>query len=379
MLNPDAPHVIQMDRSISSPQEEPAFPRDSGAAIEPIRRAASEATSPPSTPQKSASMFSNFLRRKPAKATEDASTDRVQEDDLPPPAPPKDRKYSSASVPHPRQRHMSTGLGSSSYNTAMKSLPQVVPRNERRNSLSEFAVINSNSYSSDDAVVVESPSRPSADQIRLPPGNKWVSETTVIADPAERARRRRLAQKQREMEEEQAAREEAERQARIKRQKQEQLRLEQEAEEERRASLEDELKRITSERRRKEEAVRREEERKKQELEVRKQEEKARRIQEHRKLEEWRKAQARSAEENAKREAENLKEEQAERQKRIKGIAAKVKAGARSEELVTGWVTMQTSESLVWRRRFFKFADHTVLFYRSPKVADLFFFVRVCS
>ncbi|KXN81517.1 hypothetical protein AN958_04454 [Leucoagaricus sp. SymC.cos] len=43
-----------------------------------------------------------------------------------------------------------------------------------------------------------------------------------------------------------------------------------------------------------------------------------------------------------------------------------VKAKAR-EGTMTGWVTIQTDESVVWRRRYFKFSPNTFYFYRSPK------------
>jgi len=343
-----------------------ALPNLNSFIDEQVRRSVSESypsTPPPPPPQaiKSNTLFSHFLRRK-------KKQDEPFDNSLPPPAPPKDKGKFSVQQPH--HHHMST----QALVSHRSAVAQDISQRSRANSLSEFAVISRSS--SPDEVIME-PSSPTAAETpapqptfghSLPLRGKWTPETSLIVDPAERARRRAEAQRQREIEEEEAIQQETKRQAQLKLEKQKVLRQEMEEEEQRRASLEGELRRITAERRRKDEVEREEEERKRQELEDRKRVDRERRLEEHRRLEEWRKKQARLVNEAAQRAEEARRQEEAERKKRIQLVEAKVRSNAKAESLVTGWVTMQTSDSLVWKRRFFKFIGSTVFFYRSPKV-----------
>ncbi|KAJ7155567.1 hypothetical protein C8R43DRAFT_1000438 [Mycena crocata] len=334
LASPDSVHVIQVDRVTAEPTAD-----EMGVLPDPP---VASSSSPP--PPSKGSMFS-LLRRKKKPEAELGPVEPFNihlTEDAPPPPPPKDK-----------------GRRSFSYQ------PETPPDN------SDYDVVSRHSSSSDEVVVVSPhPPPPRSPGIKkrsatLP--SKWNAEPV---DPAERARRRVELQRQRELEEEQAVEEEAQRQVQLKLQKQALLKQQEEEEEERRVSLEQELKRVTAQRRQRDQLERAEEERKKQELEQKKRADRERRMEEHRRLEEWRKEQAAQAEEATRRAEQARKQEEAERKKKIQLAGAKVKSARADVELVTGWVTMQAGDSLVWRRRYFKFVGSTVFFYRSLKEKD---------
>ncbi|KAJ6591725.1 hypothetical protein DFH09DRAFT_1137813 [Mycena vulgaris] len=350
---PDSVHVIQVDRVTAEPTDEMGVLADPPAAATPT-----------STPQKG-SMFS-LLRRKKKPEVEFGQVEPFNvhpEEDAPPPPPPKDKVRRSFSY-QPEAPHKPE----TSRAPPPRPLPNLVTTRHRSNS--DYTVVD-HSSSSDELVVVS----PAVPPLRSPGikkrsatlPSKWNAEPV---DPAQRARRRMELQRQREIEEEQALEEEAHRQIQLKMQKQALLKEQEEEEEQRRVSLEQELKRVTAQRRQREQLEREEDERKKQQLEERKRADRERRMEEHRRLEEWRKGQAAQAEEAARRTDQVRKREEAERAKKIQLAGAKVKSARTDADLVTGWVTMQTGDSLVWRRRYFKFVGTTVFFYRSPKEKD---------
>lgn len=351
VLNPDSVHVIQSDHPVDTGTGAGDMPVTPTA--KPVRRSFTEIYAPDVTPPgaiaKSTSMFTNILRRKPLPKEVDVQRALpILQEQAPPPTPPKDRRPTIATT------------------TPTKALPPLQPN--RRNSLGGFAIVPNHLSSDDDedmVVVSPQPSNfvPSYVSVPLPP--KWHAESLIVADPEERIRRRQLAQQQREKAEQEAIEEEAERQRQLKLKKNAQLQREMEEEAERRASIEQEIKRAAAERRRKEEEERLLEEEKKREREARKLEEKARRTEEHQRLQAWRKEQSAAAELAARHEAEAQQQESLDRKKRIQTAKAQAKQGNIDE---TGWVTLQTSESLVWRRRFFKFIGGKAFFYRSAKV-----------
>ncbi|TFK71627.1 hypothetical protein BDN72DRAFT_837346 [Pluteus cervinus] len=196
---------------------------------------------------------------------------------------------------------------------------------------------------------------------------KWLAERSVTSDPAERARRRLDAQRQEE-EEKEALRMEEKRRAELMRRKKEALLREQEEETIRRTSLEQQLRKISVERRAKEKKEEEEEERRRHELEAKRRAERERRIEEHKKLEEWRLNQLRLAEE-ASRQAEELqRQEEVERKSRVLQVEKRLKRlSAVGGDLMTGWVTMQASNLLAWKRRYYRLVGTVIHFYRSPK------------
>ncbi|KAF9457201.1 hypothetical protein BDZ94DRAFT_1326449 [Collybia nuda] len=337
----DHPKYPSMGRTTSQPNQAP---------LAPIRRSFSETYAPYAIPPappvaKSASMFSSFMRRK--KKADDSNDE--DDDADPPPAPPKDKgKYGIQRTTVP-------------YDNAVDiSGPRVIPPRKRNGSVSDFAVISRSSSS--DEVIIE-PVRSEKPIIQtLPLRGKW---TPKVIDPEERLRRTREAQRQRLIEEQEALREEEERQAERNRQREAQIREEKEYEARRRASLEEEVRRMTAERKRKERLEKEEEEQKTREFEERKRLDRERRLLEHQKLEAWRQEQVRLADEAARRAEESRQREEDERRKKISIAEAKVKRKG-AESLLTGWVTIQASGSLLWKRRYFKFIGSTAYFYRSP-------------
>ncbi|KAJ7449555.1 hypothetical protein FB451DRAFT_1287278 [Mycena latifolia] len=353
LASPDSVHVIQVDRVTAEPT-----PDELGQLDDPP--AATSSSPPPAR----GSMFS-LLRRKKKPEVEFGAVEpfNLHLEDAPPPPPPKDKARRSFSYQPETPPKAET-----SRVLPPRPLPRLIATHHR--STSDYTVVSHSSSSEDLVVVKPDPPPPRSPAIKkrsatMP--SKWNAEPV---DPAERARRRMELQRQREIEEEEALEEEAQRQIQLKMQKQALLKQQEEEEEQRRASLEQELQRIAAHRRRREQLEREEEERKKRELEEKKRADRERRMEEHRRLEEWRKAQAAQAEEAARRTEQARKQEEAERAKKIQLGAAKVKGSKADLDLVTGWVTMQTGDSLVWRRRYFKFVGTTVFFYRSLKEKD---------
>ncbi|KIY67814.1 hypothetical protein CYLTODRAFT_490299 [Cylindrobasidium torrendii FP15055 ss-10] len=316
----------------------------------------------PSPIRKTGSMFSSLLHRRKGRSSSGTSSHRYEstqdytitpyhDEHLPPPPPAKD------------------GRG-------FQSMLRAPAEDQFYRQPSDFGVISRDDFStasgSDDEHLddrPEPPKTPPPPPVLLPLDGKWAASvnTTVIADPAERARRRQLAKEQKEREEAQAAREEMQRQFQSKLRKDEIRRQEQEDERRRQRQLQEELRRSAEARRRKEQEDREEELRRKQELELRKITERERRMEEHKRLDQWRTQQARIAEDNVKREEAAKMRENNERKKQIAQVQAKVKSSNRSEDLVTGWLTMQTSENIAWRRRYYRLIGNTLFLYRSPK------------
>jgi hypothetical protein len=314
--------------------------------------------SPPiarSPPKAGSSLFSNLLRRK-KKPNETVEGPH----DAPPPIPPKDEgKHAHV---HPSQPSRTSDV-----TKGLLSIEREHPN------ISEFAVI-SHGHGTNDIVVIEPPhtqfpQRKPAQLYSLPLHGKWAShDTSGFFDPAERARRRLEAQKQREKEEHDALRAEEARQALLKRQKEDFLRQEEEEELERRRSIEAEVRRGKAERRKKERMEKEEDERIRKELEEKKRLDRQRRLEEHQRLESWRTEQARVKEEAAQRAEAMKKREEEERKKKILLAEKKLTKNGKAEEVTAGWVTIQRGDANVWKRMFYKFVGNTMLFYRHPNV-----------
>jgi hypothetical protein len=308
-----------------------------------IQRSVSEPVGTPTPSQ----VIVNLFRR-------DKKTQSQYVDESPPPPPPKDLSE-RPSYDHDR--------------------PAIPPKNTSQmrtvdsQILSDFTVVTPH----DIYPVPDYDSRKQAS----PPNRQSVplrftrsTETPAILDPAEKAQRRIEREREREYEEQQALLEEAERQARLKQERQEML-MREEEEVERRKNL---YLQLTAERSQRAREIREADEQKSLELAQKRREEKAKRIEETRRIEERRREQTRMAEELAKK--KELARRRAEEEKRvhISRIVAKTKATAITESSTTGWVTVQTNDSLVWKRRFYKFTGTTMFLYRSPKVSKLCFF-----
>ncbi|KAG6906691.1 hypothetical protein DXG01_012561 [Tephrocybe rancida] len=366
-----------------------------GLVMEPVRRATSE-SQPPSNPAaqpmaKSASMFSSFIRgrKKKSDSLDDADGQAFDESLPPPPAPPKDNgKFFVAQQPQ--------ALTSRQALVPLRGPAPGAnyPYEQTQVNMSEYAVISHASSANvhvhpDEFGYAPQPQQPDPQNqsvylgqthpgqqqayeapvvhsMSMPAGlrGKW---TTEPLDASERLRKRQDELRQRQHEEEEARREEAKLKEIRRKRKEQELKELAEAEARRRASIEEEVQLLAAERRRKEKLEKEEEERKRIEIEERKRIDRERRLEEHRRLEEWRKEQARMAEESARRAEETRRREEVERKKKIQVAEAKVKRNHNVDSLVSGWVSMQTNDSLLWKRRFFKFIGTAAYFYRSPK------------
>jgi hypothetical protein len=344
-------------------------------------RATSPLSKSTSLPPKT-SVISSFLRRK-----KPHNLDR----DPPPPTPPKDNAVHSRTSP-PKDLHTSSLFASgsqpprsisafannivpSSSHANLLINAQEIPDQIHRNSLSDFVHVSNFPPAEEfehDTVVLEPYLEPSSvqDEIRVPRHSqrKWRQEPSVHLSPAEKAQKRIDAQRKRQGEEAAAMREEADRQAQLKLIRKELQLQEQEEDERRRAQAMEEAKRVAAQRARKAKKQQEEDERMTRELQERKQLEHERRMEETRKLEKWRREQAKMNAEEARRKkvAEMAAEE--DRKSKIQQVEAKFKKGG-AESLKAGWVTVQTNETLTWKRRYFVLNGDTMVFHRSPKVS----------
>jgi hypothetical protein len=200
----------------------------------------------------------------------------------------------------------------------------------------------------------------------LPLRGKWAHKGAV-SDPEERARQRRDLQLQKEREEQALVKEEAERQRRLKLEKEMILQQEKEEEAQRMTEIEQEISRLRLERRRLEQLEKEEEEEHRRKLEDRKQRDRKRRMEEHQRAEEWRRQKAEKMEAAAREATEIQRREEAKRRYKIQLAEAEVKQ-RKGEKDLTGWITMQSRDEVLWKRRYFKFVATTMLLYRSAEV-----------
>lgn len=320
-------------------------------------RAASESVAYPTiTPAKTAP-FSHFLRRKKPSV----------EDALPPPTPPKDTPTFVAQSAMPRRRGDPSELPYYVYHLPKDSTdynhnPDYIQGSNVQTRSSVGSDVVHITHDDSDTVVIE-PQRPTALEA------KWRAEPFAITDPAERARRRTEAKKHQEEQERRAIEEEKERQRVHKLNKQAIMEREREEEFLRKVQLDKELRDATTERGRRERALKEEEETRAWQANEKKRIDKERKAEEARKLEEWRVGEQRRSEELMRRKGEEIQRKEKERKARVKVIEAKIRKGS-TTEMVTGWVTVQTSDTLtlMWRRRYFKFVGSQMFLYRTPKV-----------
>lgn len=199
-----------------------------------------------------------------------------------------------------------------------------------------------------------------------------------FGDPRTRSEQREAARRAAEEEERAVRREEALRQARIKAQREAEARQAEEEERERRAQLEHDLALKAAVRAAREEADRAEEERRVQEREERRRRSAEKRAEETRRMEDWMREEERKREEVARAE-EELKRRGAERREAARAAAAKRRRENRLDSdslLLSGWVTVQTSESVAWRRRYFQLTDAVMRLYHREVVSSFLFLKR---
>jgi len=190
-----------------------------------------------------------------------------------------------------------------------------------------------------------------------------------FGDPRTRSEEREARQRRTEAEERATRREEAARQARIKAQRALEALEAEQAERERRERVERDLARKAAARIAREEAERAEEERRAREREERLRLGAERRAETTRKLEEWKLEEARRREEQVRAE-EELRRRAIERREAARVAATKRRRESRlagDSVLLSGWVTVQNSGSIAWRRRYFQLTDTMLRLYSREK------------
>ncbi|KAI0924025.1 hypothetical protein AcW1_006805 [Taiwanofungus camphoratus] len=204
-------------------------------------------------------------------------------------------------------------------------------------------------------------------------------ERRAASTPDELVLRRREVMRLKEMEEQQARREEAARQARLKQEKQAILERYMAEEAQRKAALDEELRRISAERRKKE-AIEREAEELRQMVAAEKRRvERERRLQETQKLQAWRCEQARRAQEmNGKRE-EWRKKVAAERKALAKRLSVSRKTENGRTVLLAGWITVQAEDYASWKRRYYQLDDKALLLFKNPETAQPLDTINIAS
>ncbi|PFH45744.1 hypothetical protein AMATHDRAFT_71126 [Amanita thiersii Skay4041] len=279
----------------------------------------------------------------------------IPSDDPPPPIPPKDgdRNYAVALRSHlstvPRSfLPMQTTIQDDNYGAHCTVSHTQLPDDQLCRAKPEVLV---SSY--------RDPHFP-----YLPLRGKWANAT--ILDSTERARLQLQARLERQREEAEAMKEEERRQAEIKRVKETLMAQVLEDEARRRHKLEKEFERAATERQRRERIQTAEEEQERRLMELKRRIDKERRLEQYRKMEEWYKEQMKLEQETL-RQTNELKTQQTEEHiMRLRRMQNQLEKNASD---VTGWVTIQTNESIAWKRRFFRVAEHTMYLYRSAKDA----------
>ncbi|KAH9981960.1 hypothetical protein BJV74DRAFT_852809 [Russula compacta] len=190
-----------------------------------------------------------------------------------------------------------------------------------------------------------------------------------FGDARTRSEKREAARRAAEAEERKTRREEAARQARIKAQRAAEAQQAEEAERARRTQLERDLERKVAARVAREEEERQEEERRVREREERRRRGAEKRAETARRFEEWKLEEMRRREELARAE-EELKSRAIERREAARVAAAKRRRESRlagDNLLLSGWLTVQSSGSVAWRRRYFQLTDTVLRLYNLEK------------
>lgn len=269
------------------------------------------------------------------------------EDERPPPTPPKDWSRKPAS------------------HFVLRTKNDAIRNHASRGRVHSRSELPYASDEGEDEVVIGSYSsrgRIDFSQKRSPPR---------VLSPEERARQRLEEHRKREAERLLAEEEEAERQARLKREKEEMMRIERMEEDRRLARIEEEKRIALAERERREYEEEMGEKRRLMEIEARRQRERERRIEQSRQLEfERQEAERRAAE--AKRKIDEQKRLSEERRReRMKEIQEMINMRKGTDPvLLSGNVTVQSSTSISWKRRFFELTGSKLVLYRDARVSE---------
>lgn len=186
-----------------------------------------------------------------------------------------------------------------------------------------------------------------------------------MLSPAQLRRRREELAKKRDTELQEDQEEEIERQARLKREKEALMRQQAEEENRRKLALEEELRFAALVKRQKEEDARREEENRRRILDERRSAERTRRRRHGLELQAWQEEQAQRAEVETHMKSQLRQNIAAQRRTQPLRRSSDATFDKTSCGL-SGWVTIQSPESMVWRRRFCRMHDTALDIFTDP-------------
>lgn len=267
-------------------------------------------------------------------------------------APAREMPSTQPPTPPPKDRNVSVNI------ERHRSKPLPVPLDDHGHYVDEKAVLR---FSDVDTSYVQrfssstAPSSPPRDIPSIPRRSYTYVTPPPILTPEETARRRLAAQRRREFEEEEARREERTHQELRRVQREEQERREREEEERRRALLQEHLRRAAMRREEREREEKRIEEERREQIRQQKLLAHQRRLEYTRELDQWRQQQIQRAISSSSEKEEERKRSAEERRNRIVKLGESLLNNANTEKAARGWVTIQTPESLAWKRRYYKF------------------------
>lgn len=359
------PRVVSDDRvqrSVSGPadhRQSSSIDSANGMNAPQVAKYASETSA---TPSRSATLYGPRAEVSMSRSPPTRQASKGWKDELPPPTPPKDKIDTS-----PLSWSRSAGRAQSKESFATKRAFST--------SHSDLPYLSNGADEMNRTVL-----RPGArsTQVKVNHGSTDSARAKSMPrplSPEEKQRMRMLARKQREEDELQAAQEESARMARIRREKEEMLHDLEREERERLERLHREKEYALAEKARRESERQREEERKAREMEEKRSKEKERRAMLARRLEEDRERNERRIQETARRKEEERKLAEVKRKAKMKEIQSRYadRIGTRPV-LLEGSVTVQTSASISWKRRYFELTTHAVEFYRDSQV-----YIFACS
>lgn len=291
--------------------------------------------------------------------------------DVPPPPPPKDgqkRSFSPSlySATHPSHQHKfsTSSEGSNASRMGVENgylgSPHHLNFTFSEVHISPSAPMQASKLGLNSQNTVSPQVLPPFEPFRRPSG-----PPTKLPTPAERAKARIEAEREKEFQTCLAIQQEEERQAKIKADKEEQRRQEEEEEARRKAKIEQDIRIAQLLKKQREHEQAKADEKFAQEQEERRKANKEKRLQEHYRSEAWRIEQERSKEETLHQKKEERKREEEAKMQERKRLFNAMKADQPGKLELSGWMSVQTAGTVTWRRRWFAFDEKTLKLFKA--------------
>ena len=213
---------------------------------------------------------------------------------------------------------------------------------------------------------------------RFEPFRRPSGPPTKIPTPAERAKARIEAEREKEFETCLAIREEEERQARIQAEKEDLRRREEEEEARRKAKLEQDIRLAQLLRKQREHEQAKADEKFAQEAEERRKANREKRLQVHYKSEAWRIEQEKSKEHMLLKKGEEKKREEETKMQERKRLFNNLKAEQSGRLQLSGWLSVQAAGNVTWRRRWYTFDEKTLNLFKAQNVCSAILLLSIC-